>query len=226
MIAARNRACVGRSPLGMPSSMLACRNARRTAGRQAADRAVQASAAGSNQAASAKMLAAGAALTLALAGPVHAEKLAEFTGSGFLFRDNIEVTVVDDEGVAGVTIYLSDFKRSLADKLKKDFFSEPSQASLTCAVTGPVTIKDTKAASDPSGVEIFSEKKSFNLFQDKTLRIRRIYDSKRNTVLYVAYSTRLSSAADDGAVSTGRYRTSLCAVRLPDPVAPPTSAVE
>eukprot|EP00955_Chlamydomonas_euryale_P002712 29023-Chlamydomonas_euryale.AAC.7 len=143
MIAARNRACVGRSPLGMPSSMLACRNARRTAGRQAADRAVQASAAGSNQAASAKMLAAGAALTLALAGrgnqaktapgpchaapqpamhsvvapmslsnsppacsahrgiaagPVHAEKLAEFTGSGFLFRDNIEVTVVDDEG--------------------------------------------------------------------------------------------------------------------------------
>eukprot|EP00955_Chlamydomonas_euryale_P002713 29023-Chlamydomonas_euryale.AAC.8 len=28
------------------------------------------------------------------------------------------------------------------------------QASLTCAVTGPVTIKDTKAASDPSGVEV------------------------------------------------------------------------
>ena len=29
--------------------------------------------------------------------------------------------------VEGITIYISDFKRSLADKLSKDFFTEPSQ---------------------------------------------------------------------------------------------------
>ncbi len=29
----------------------------------------------------------------------------------------------------GVRLYISDFKRSLPDKLAKDFFSEPSQAS-------------------------------------------------------------------------------------------------
>ena len=29
--------------------------------------------------------------------------------------------------VKGVTVYITDFKRSLADKLAKDFFSEPSQ---------------------------------------------------------------------------------------------------
>lgn len=29
--------------------------------------------------------------------------------------------------VKGVTIYISDFKRSISDKLNKDFFSEPSQ---------------------------------------------------------------------------------------------------
>ena len=29
--------------------------------------------------------------------------------------------------VKGVTIYISDFHRSLSDKLNKDFFSEPSQ---------------------------------------------------------------------------------------------------
>lgn len=29
--------------------------------------------------------------------------------------------------VKGITVYITDFKRSLADKLAKDFFSEPSQ---------------------------------------------------------------------------------------------------
>lgn len=40
--------------------------------------------------------------------------------------------------------------------------------------------------------------------QDKTLRVRRLYDPDRRNLLYVAYSTRLSTAADEGGVSTGR----------------------
>ena len=32
----------------------------------------------------------------------------------------------------GVRLYISDFKRSLTDKLAKDFFSEPSQVSAHC----------------------------------------------------------------------------------------------
>lgn len=58
--------------------------------------------------------------------------------------------------------------------------------------------------------------------QDKTLRVRRLYDPDRRNLLYVAYSTRLSTAADDGAVTTGRYRTSLCVVHIPE--APPVAA--
>lgn len=50
---------------------------------------------------------------------------------------------------------MSDFQRNLVDKLKKDFFSDPSQASVTCAITGPVSIKDYgKLAQDKSGVEV------------------------------------------------------------------------
>jgi catabolite regulation protein CreA len=55
--------------------------------------------------------------------------------------------------------------------------------------------------------------------------VRRLYDPDRRNLLYVAYSTRLSTAADEGTVTTGRYRTSICAVHLPDapPVAQPAA---
>ena len=34
--------------------------------------------------------------------------------------------------VSGVTIYFSDFKRNIVDKLQKDFFAEPSREWLVC----------------------------------------------------------------------------------------------
>ena len=69
------------------------------------------------------------------------------------------------------------------------------QASVTCATTGPVTIANKDRITGSGGYEVFSEAKGLNLFQNKTLRVRRIYDAKRDTLLYLAYSTRLSSAA-------------------------------
>ena len=41
--------------------------------------------------------------------------------------------------VEGITIYISDFKRSLADKLSKDFFTEPSQVGDYHVITMPQT---------------------------------------------------------------------------------------
>ena len=52
----------------------------------------------------------------------------------------------------------------------------------------------------------------------QALRVRRIYDAKNKVLLYVAYSTRFTSSADEGGASSSRYRTSVCAV----PLAPPT----
>ncbi|GFH13884.1 uncharacterized protein HaLaN_09847 [Haematococcus lacustris] len=164
------------------------------------------------------------ATTLLVPDVAHAigtQKIAEWAASGLIFKDTVEVTAIDDpEGglqprhiahsVDGLTIYISDFKRSIVDKLAKDFFTEPSQASLSCGISGPVAFRKG-SPDDLGGIEGK---------ENKTLRVRRVYDPKRNSVVYVAYSTRLNSASDEGSVSSGRYRTSVCVVKLPDSVLP------
>lgn len=67
----------------------------------------------------------------------------------------------------GVAIYLTDYNRSITERLAKDLFSDPSQASLTCVAKGPVTIKDMAAVAGSEGREIFKERKAFNLLQNK-----------------------------------------------------------
>lgn len=82
-----------------------------------------------DNAAASRALAGAAAVALALsaaAGPAFAanrEKVGEFAASGLLFKDTVEVVALDDPDVPGATLYLSEFKRSLADKVAKDFFS-------------------------------------------------------------------------------------------------------
>lgn len=50
----------------------------------------------------------------------------------------------------------------------QDFFNEPSQASLTCAITGPINIKNMDNIRGGDGREIFAERKNvFNLLQNK-----------------------------------------------------------
>ena len=43
------------------------------------------------------------------------------------------------------------------------------QASVTCAATGPLRIRDVSKISGPEGGEVFSEQKGLNLFQNKVL---------------------------------------------------------
>mmetsp|Transcript_1001 Transcript_1001/g.3037 ORF Transcript_1001/g.3037 Transcript_1001/m.3037 type:complete len:106 (-) Transcript_1001:97-414(-) len=61
---------------------------------------------------------------------------------------------------------------------------------------------------------MFAQQKNLNLFQNKTLRVRRVYDETRQTLVYVAYSTRLTSSSDKRSFSSGRYKTSVCAIPL------------
>ena len=118
-------------------------------------------------------------------------------------------TIAFNYQVRGVTLYISNFQRPLTERLSKDFFNDPSYASVGCArtTTKPIEIADTINTS-PQGEQVFEESKSL-LF--KTLRVQRIYDKEKNTVVYVSFNTRLDKNEDS---NKSRFKSSICAVNL------------
>ena len=105
------------------------------------------------------------------------ERIAEFATSGLipvpgLFRDTVQVDRITDPDVDGVTLYYTDYSRSLSEKLSSDPFADPSQSSLTCIGTSPVVINSLEKVKGGDGKEIFSELKTLNIFQNKRLNIR------------------------------------------------------
>lgn len=42
------------------------------------------------------------------------------------FKDTVDVLAFDDPEVSNVTLYISDMKRSISDRMSKDFFNDPS----------------------------------------------------------------------------------------------------
>ncbi|KAJ8605337.1 hypothetical protein CTAYLR_002391 [Chrysophaeum taylorii] len=157
----------------------------------------------------AKSAATAALAALAVAPAIAADKrsIGAISGSGFVFKDRLIVDAFEDPKIEGVTIYLSDFERPVTERLSKNFFSDPSQAGLSCVRRSkPLVVGDLSKSSE--GEEIVSEARSL-LF--KSLRVRRIYDQEANTAVYVAYSTRLNK--DDDA-NKARFSSSLCAISL------------
>ncbi len=112
--------------------------------------------------------------------------------------NSIVVEAVADPKVAGVTCHLTSFDRSLIDRLSKgNWFQDPSNSSIACRQTAPIVIGDIELS--PAGEEVFSERKSL-IF--KSIAVRRIYDRKNDTLIYVAYSRQVKDASAKMSVST------------------------
>ncbi|XP_024519941.1 uncharacterized protein LOC9630983 isoform X1 [Selaginella moellendorffii] len=142
-------------------------------------------------------------------GAAAATKIGQFKASGLLFNDIVEVTALPDPKIEGITIHISNVKRSLTERLSRDFFADPSQASVSASQTGPLRLVSPIALGlKVKGEEVFSAKR--NLFF-KTMHVRRIYDEANNALVYVAYSTRVSQ---DMSEPNSRYRTSLSSISL------------
>lgn len=139
-----------------------------------------------------------AALACAVLSPaaVRAEEVGGFsndwTGNG------IVVEAVTDPKVQGVTCHLTHFDRSVIDRLAKGkWFEDPSNSSIACRQTGPLRIGDIEMG--PKGEEVFSEKMSL-IF--KSLSVRRIYDRKNDTLIYVAYTRQVKNSSAKMSLST------------------------
>lgn len=112
--------------------------------------------------------------------------------------NTIVVEAVPDPKVQGVSCHITRFSRGLIDRLSKgNWFIDPSNSSIACRQTGPITVGDINTSA--SGEEVFSERLSL-IF--KSLAVRRIYDKKNATLVYVIYSRQVKDASAKMSVST------------------------
>ncbi len=112
--------------------------------------------------------------------------------------NDIVVEAVADPKVKGVTCHLAYFERGLIDRFQKgNWFEDPSNSSISCRQTGPIEIGDIEM--DDEGENVFSERRSI-IF--KTLRVKRIFDQKNNTLIYISHSQRVQDGSAKMSMST------------------------
>lgn len=112
--------------------------------------------------------------------------------------NEIKVEALSDPKVEGVTCHLTHFDRGFWDRVAKgNWFEDPSNASIACRQTGPIVIGAIDL--DAGGEEVFSQRISLVF---KSMAVRRIYDARNRTLIYVVYSRRPVEGSAKMAVST------------------------
>jgi CreA protein len=105
----------------------------------------------------------------------------------------IVVDAYDDPEVAGVTCYVSRAKTG-GIKGAVGLAEDKAEASIECLQTGPISF----AKPIPRQDEMFSERISLVF---KKLRVVRMVDVKRNTLVYLTYSDRVIEGSPQNSVT-------------------------
>ena len=108
-------------------------------------------------------------------------------------NDKVVVDVFDDPQVDGVSCYLSHAKTG-GYKGALGLAEDTSDASVACRQVGPISFKGKIDKQD----EVFNARSSF-LF--KHVRVVRMVDSKRNTLIYLVYSDKLIDGSPKNSVT-------------------------
>ncbi|MDM0044764.1 CreA family protein [Variovorax dokdonensis] len=139
-------------------------------------------------------LASLAVALLACAG-ARAERVGEVdTAFKLIGPDHkVVVDVYDDPKVKGVSCYVS---RAVTGGVSGalGLAEDKAEAAIACKQVGAVSI----AAPLPKQEEVFSERQSI-LF--KRLRVVRMVDAKRHTLVYLTYSDKLVEGSPENAVA-------------------------
>lgn len=144
-----------------------------------------------------KVVVAAALISAALLAPsAQAEEVGKI-GVDWVGND-ILIEAVQDREIEGVTCHLAYFDRGFFDRLSKgNWFEDPSNSSIACRVTGPVTIGDIDM--DKDGEEVFKEGRSFLW---KKLVVKRIYDQPNNTLIYLSHTREVAEGSAKMSIST------------------------
>ena len=138
-----------------------------------------------------------ALLWLAAAGPAAAreEPIGEVdTVFKWIGPDHkIVVNAHDDPRVAGVTCYVSRAKTG-GIKGAVGLAEDKSEASIACRQVGPISF----AKPLPQQEELFNERISLVF---KKLRVVRMVDKARNTLVYLTYSDRVIEGSPQNSVT-------------------------
>ncbi len=105
----------------------------------------------------------------------------------------IVVEAYEDPGVAGVTCYVSRAKTG-GIKGALGLAEDKSEASIACRQTGPISFRAPLRQQE----EMFTERISLVF---KRLRVVRMVDQPRNTLVYLTYSDRLIEGSPQNSVT-------------------------
>jgi CreA protein len=110
-------------------------------------------------------------------------------------NDKVCVSAFDDPQVPGIACHISQARKGGWGQpfgLNED----PSNFSISCRQNGPIDVDLSKLAEN---AEVFSQKTSIFF---KTTRIYRMIDKPRNTLVYLAISTKIINGSPANAIST------------------------
>lgn len=139
----------------------------------------------------AAVIIASAALT-----PANAEVIGETSTEFKLLGPNSKIVIeaFDDPDVPGVACHVS-YPTKGGVKGALGLVEERSEASIACRQIGPITIRPNLK----NGSEVFSKSRSI-LF--KRLHVLRYLDSKRNVLVYLAFTDKLIDGSPKHSISS------------------------
>ena len=108
-------------------------------------------------------------------------------------NDKIVVDAYDDPKVAGVTCYVSRAKTG-GYKGALGLAEDKAEASIACRQTGPISFTKPLEAQE----DVLTERISLVF---KKLRVVRMVDKPRNTLVYLTYSDRLIEGSPQNSVT-------------------------
>jgi CreA protein len=139
--------------------------------------------------------AAAIAAALLVGLPLQAQKVGEVDTVFKLIGPDHKIVVdaYDDPGVQGVTCYVSRAKTG-GIKGGLGLAEDKSEASIACRQTGPISFPKPLRQQD----EMFNERISLVF---KKLRVVRMVDAPRNTLVYLTYSDRVIEGSPQNSVT-------------------------